>query len=107
MNEKQMTDRILKYLTDDYGDLVMKTFTNSPKFIFYTKNDKIIFDYNINNRYVFINADLFNFLQLFFNLTYELTKYVIEKWVTNTHNINFTHLIVDNIVSKIRWEYVK
>ncbi len=80
-----------KWLTKNYGNLEKFESNRYPNYIFYMKDDIVIFDYNRKNGRCYINHDeVWSFLQSVFRLEDEEIKEITKEWVEEDYKLKVT-----------------
>jgi hypothetical protein len=95
-----MTDnlkhKIIKYLNSEYPELEQFETEEYPRYIFFMKDRKVIFDYDKKNGYVFIsNDEIWSFLESFFGLEYEEIQDLTKQWVEEHYKLRATTTNID------------
>ena len=86
-----MDRAVLKYLNTIYGDLTPFETDKYPGFIFFMKDDKVIFDYNKKNGKVYISYEhIWSFLSSFFGLKYKEIQDLTKEWVEEHYKLSVT-----------------
>ena len=88
MTENKLERIAIKWLNDNYGDLVSYKPKKHNNYIFYKKDDEIIFDVNKLNGYVHISNVIWSFLQKMFGMSYEHIQKVTKEWIDSCYNLN-------------------
>jgi hypothetical protein len=105
ITESKLNKTILKWLNSEYGDLTPYETEEYTDYIFFKKNDTVIFDYNKKNGVVTISYDhIWSFLENFFGLEYEEIQDLIKKWVEEHYKLGVT---TTNSVSLHHWFLVE
>ena len=82
ITESKRDRLVIKWLNDNYGDLIPYETSRSLNHIFFMKDDEVIFDYNKKNRDVYISYDkIWTFLESFFGMEYKEIQYLTKEWV--------------------------
>ena len=91
INESRINQIAMKWLNDNYGDLIpfeAKKYRNS---IFYRKGDDIIFEYDKRDGIVYISYDdIWSFLESMFGMEWEQIQDLAKEWVEERYNLNVT-----------------
>ena len=81
MNDK-LKHKIINYLNKEYSGLTIYETDKWEDYIFFMKNDKVIFEYNKENGNVYISYDrIWSFLESFFGLEYKEIQDLTKEWV--------------------------
>ena len=102
--EYKTYESVFKYLNTDYGNLVEYKTDKYPHHIFYMKGNKIVFDYNVRRKMVFISPELYRLLESFFNFDFNEIQSLFTSFVRIKYNKESLYLVDDSIISRLRWE---
>jgi hypothetical protein len=90
MNDK-LKHKIINYLNKEYSGIIPIETDKYPGFIFFMKDDKVIFDYNKKNGNVYISYDhIWSFLTSFFGLRYTEIQDLTKEWVEEQFKLRVT-----------------
>jgi hypothetical protein len=90
MNDK-LKHKIINYLNKEYSGLIWYETDKWEDYIFFMKNDKVIFEYNKENGYVYISYDrIWSFLESFFGLKFEEIQDLTKEWVEEHYKLSVT-----------------
>jgi hypothetical protein len=90
MNDK-LKHKIINYLNKEYSGLTIYETDKWEDYIFFMKNDKVIFEYNKENGYVGISYDkIWSFLESFFGLEYKEIQDLTKEWVEEQFKLRVT-----------------
>ena len=107
ITESQMDRAVLKYLNTIYGDLVPFETDKDPNFIFFMKNDEVIFDYNKKNGNVYISYDhIWSFLESFFGLKYTEIQDLTKEWVEEHYKLSVRTTNIRRKINIRRWRNI-
>jgi len=90
ITESRLERVAINWLNDNYGDLV--PYENKElKFIFFKKNDEVIFEYNKETGSAYISYDnIWSFLESIFGLKYKEIQLLIKEWLRGHYNLDVT-----------------
>ena len=90
MNDK-LKHKIINYLNKEYSGLIWYETEQYPNFIFFMKNDEVIFEYNKKNGKVYISYEhIWSFLSSFFGLKYTEIQDLTKEWVEEQFKLSVT-----------------
>ena len=96
-----------KWLTGNYGDLEMCETNKYPDYIFYMKDDKVIFEYNRKNGYCGISyKEIWSFLERVFQLERKEIEGITKEWVEEHYKLGATTTIERYPFLQIRWRNI-
>lgn len=98
---------VIKWLNNKYGDLIPIETEKYPDSIFYRKGDEVIFEYDKENRKVYINyGEIWSFLESMFSMEYKQIRDLTKEWVEESYKLRVTttELIVSSCC--IRWRNI-
>lgn len=82
---------VIKYLNSEFSNLEQYETKKYPDYIFFKKDNKVIFDYNKENGYVYISYDeIWSFLESFFGLEYKEIQDLTKEWVEEHFKLRVT-----------------
>ena len=91
ITENQLNRAALRFLNTEYGDLVPYETDKFPDYIFFMKNDKVIFEYTKENGKVYISYEhIWSFLSSFFGLKYKEIQDLTKEWVEEHYKLSVT-----------------
>jgi len=106
MNDK-LKHKIINYLNKEYSGLIWYETDKWEDYIFFMKNDKVIFEYNKENGYVYISYDrIWSFLESFFGLKFEEIQDLTKEWVEEHYKLSVTTTLHPNPFSHKRWRNI-
>jgi hypothetical protein len=89
ITESRRDSLALNWLNKKYGDL--EQFDSSrqyPDYLFYRKDNKIIFDYNKKNGVVYINyGEIWSFFESVFGMNYQQIQDLTKAWVEERYKL--------------------
>jgi len=98
MNDK-LKHKIINYLNKEYSGLTIYETDKWKNYIFFIKNDKVIFYYNKKNGYVGISYDkIWSFLESFFELKYKEIQDLTKEWVEEQFKSEVTTTSFLNVI---------
>jgi len=90
MNDK-LKHIALNYLNKEYSGLTIYETDKWKNYIFFMKNDKVIFEYNKKNGKVYISYDkIWSFLSSIFGLNFKEIQYLTKEWVEEHYKLRVT-----------------
>jgi hypothetical protein len=90
MNDK-LKHKIINYLNKEYSGIIPIETDKWEDYVFFMKNDKVIFEYNKENGYVGISYDkIWSFLESFFGLGYKEIQDLTKEWVEEQFKLRVT-----------------
>ena len=90
MNDK-LKHIALNYLNKEYSGLVRYETNRWKDYIFFMKDDKVIFEYNKENGEVYISYEhIWSFLSSFFGLRYTEIQDLTKEWVEEQFKLSVT-----------------
>ena len=94
-NPTRMNDKLkhiaLNYLNKEYSGLVRYETDRWKNYIFFMKDDKVIFEYNKENGKVYISYEhIWSFLNSFFGLKYTEIQDLTKEWVEEQFKLSVT-----------------
>jgi predicted transcriptional regulator len=90
MNDK-LKHIALNYLNKEYSGLTIYETDKWKNYIFFIKNDKVIFEYNKENGKVYISYEhIWSFLSSFFGLRYTEIQDLTKEWVEEQFKLSVT-----------------
>ena len=108
ITENKLEQVALSWLNKSYGDLEQFDSPRQyPDNLFYRKDNKIIFDYNIKNGYVYVSySEIWSFLVSFFGIDYHQIINLIKMWIEERYDLDVTRIIQSGDVTQTRWRNV-
>jgi hypothetical protein len=104
MNNK-LKHTIINYLNKEYPELVRYETDKYPDFIFFMKDDKVIFYYNKINGWGFISYDkIWSFLDSFFGLNDMEIKDLTKQWMEEHYKLDMTTTFLFNLTAQKKVE---
>jgi hypothetical protein len=93
MNDK-LKHIALNYLNKEYSGLTIYETDKWKNYIFFMKNDKVIFEYTKENGKVYISYEhIWSFLSSFFGLKYTEIQDLTKEWVEEHYKLSVTTTI--------------
>jgi hypothetical protein len=90
MNDK-LKHKIINYLNKEYSGIIPIEMDKWKNYIFFMKNDKVIFEYNKKNGKVYISYEhIWSFLSSFFGLKYTEIQDLTKEWVEEQFKLSVT-----------------
>jgi hypothetical protein len=90
MNDK-LKHKIINYLNKEYSGIIPIEMNKWKNYIFFMKNDKVIFEYNKKNGKVYISYEhIWSFLSSFFGLKYTEIQDLTKEWVEEHYKLSVT-----------------
>lgn len=94
ITESKLDRLAINWLNDNYGNLESYKSKKYPDFIYYKKGKEVIFDYNKNNGYVFVNYDkIWSFFELYFSMDSQQIEDITTVWVGEHYNLDVRRTI--------------
>ena len=91
ITENRLEQVAINWLNKNYGDLEPYETEEHPGYIFYRKGDKIIFDYNKKNGFVYVNyIEIWSFFKSYFGMEYKQIQDLTKAWVEERYNLRVT-----------------
>ncbi len=91
IKENKLNQIAVKWLNDEYGDLIPFETEKYPNHIFYRKGKEIIFDYNKKNGNVYVDYnEIWSFLQSMFGMEYQQIQDLTKEWVEEHYKLRVT-----------------
>jgi hypothetical protein len=98
ITENQLNRAALRFLNTEYGDLVPYETDKFPDYIFFMKDDKVIFEYNKKNGKVYISYEhIWSFLSSFFGLKYKEIQDLTKEWVEEHYKLSVTTTFLNTL----------
>ena len=89
ITESKLEYIAFKWLNDNYSDLEKFETEKYPDYIFFIKDNKVIFDYDKKYRIVRLNYyEIWVTLEKYFNLDYDQVRDIPRKWVEEYYNLD-------------------
>jgi hypothetical protein len=90
MNDK-LKHKIINYLNKEYSGLIWYETDKWEDYVFFMKNDKVIFEYNKKSGKVYISYEhIWSFLSSFFGLRYTEIQDLTKEWVEEHYKLSVT-----------------
>jgi hypothetical protein len=103
----KINDIIKKWLTDNYGNLERYETDEYPNYTFFTKDGKVILDYNQKNGYCSVNyEEIWSFLSSVFQLEYEEIQSITKEWVEEHYKLRVTTTELDCWINFPWWRNI-
>jgi hypothetical protein len=107
ITENKLEKAAISWLNKNYGDLEPFETGKIPDYIFYLKGKKIIFDYNKENKIVFVNYnEIWSFLKMFFNMNTKQIQQLTKIWVEEHYNLKVFATDIGNNHWESRWRHI-
>jgi hypothetical protein len=91
ITESKRDRLVIKWLNDNYGDLIPYKTDKHRNYIFFMKNGEVIFEYNKIYGWVYISYDkIWSFLISFFGLNNTQIQDLTKKWVEEQYKLDVT-----------------
>jgi len=104
ITESKLERVAIKWLNDEYGDLVPHRQSKHYEYIFYKKGNEIIFDINKHSGDVYVSDVIWSTLGRMFGMSYQNIQKITKEWITNHYHLDVrkTECYGDIIIS--RWK---
>ena len=91
ITENRLEQVALNWLNKNYGNLKPFETEKYPNYIFYRKGDKIIFYYNKENGYVYVDYnEIWLFFESYFGMEYQQIQDITKIWVEEHYKLGVT-----------------
>ena len=88
ITESKLEKVAIKWLNDNYGDLIPFETKKHRNSIFYIKGDKAVFEYKKENGFIYISdSEIWSFLQNMFSMEYEQIQDLTKEWVEEHYKL--------------------
>jgi hypothetical protein len=89
ITENKIEKFTINWLNDNFRDLNIIKSERYPDYIFFIKDNKVIFDYNKIYKIVHLNYnEIWFMLEKFFNLDYDQVRDIPRKWLEEYYNLD-------------------
>jgi hypothetical protein len=89
ITENKLENLVIKWLNNNYGDLEPFETKKYPDYIFFIKDNKVIFDYDKKYRIVRLNYyEIWFVLEKVFNLDSDQVRDIPRKWLEEHYNLD-------------------
>ena len=104
ITESKLEKLAIKWLNDNYGDLVSYRPKKRIDYIFYKKSNEVIFDINKHSGDVYVSNVIWSFLSNMFGMSYEHIEKITKEWITNHYHLDVrkTECYGDIIITRWR-----
>jgi hypothetical protein len=107
INESRINQIALKWLNDNYGDLIPFETKKHHNFIYYKKGDEVVFDYNKKNGEVYVSYDeIWSYLQSMFGMEWKQIRDLTKEWIEEHYNLRVTETNYGFYTVLIRWRNI-
>jgi hypothetical protein len=98
ITESRLEKLAINWLNDNFGDLEPVQSEKYPNFIYYKKNNKVIFEYNKKYEKVSVGYDkIWSFFEHYFSMEYQQIQELIKLWVEERYNLSVTTITSTSI----------
>ena len=88
ISENKLERTVINWLDNEFGDLTPYKTGKYPHLIFYMKDDKVIFEYDVRYSDVYLSYEhIWEFLTNFFNMDYIQIQNTTKKWIKGYYNL--------------------
>ena len=88
ITESKLERLVIKWLNDEYGNLVPHKQAKYNEHIFYTKGNENIFDINKHSGDVYVSDVIWSTLARMFGMSYQNIQKVTKEWITNHYHLD-------------------
>jgi len=104
ITENKIEKVAINWLNKKYGDLESIETEKHPDYIFYKKDDEVIFDYNKKNGDVYIDYDrIWSFFKLVFDMNNQQIQDLTKVWVEEHYNLRVRTTTTSTLQQEAGW----